>query len=161
MEDPGQACTCWNIETDNGEPAKMGWLRLHDSVRLVTRDGTSAEGWTHGVDRRRMGGIEGATIALEMCSGGIITVEARDIATITPLSGPRTRIHSCGTLPPPFGGSAPCRSPRPKSSCSSWMVTRRLMSVSASDGTHVRRIRGRREVGVMYAGRLHLRWVAR
>ena len=57
MEDPGQACTCWNIETDNGEPAKMGWLRLHDSVRLVTRDGTSAEGWTHGVDRRRMGGI--------------------------------------------------------------------------------------------------------
>ena len=87
MEDPGQACTCWNIETDNGEPAKMGWLRLHDSVRLVTRDGTSAEGWTHGVDRRRMGGIEGATIALEMCSGGIITVEARDIATITPAVG--------------------------------------------------------------------------
>ncbi|MDH2413942.1 hypothetical protein [Nocardioides sp. CER19] len=87
MVDLSESCSCCEARTDDGTVVKMGWLRLHDSVRVGLRDGSSVAGWTYGLEWRRSGALESLALTVETTRGWISVVEARDIETISPLSG--------------------------------------------------------------------------
>lgn len=87
MSEADNFCTCWLMETQQGQRAAMGWLRLHDSVRVVLRDGSALEGWTCGVNLPAPGLAEQATVSVESSDGEISFINVCDIATVSPASG--------------------------------------------------------------------------
>lgn len=86
MVESGELCTCREARTGRGATVKMGWLRLHDSVRVGLRDGSSVDGWTYGLQWLQSGPASLA-LTVEAAGGCVYVIEACDIETISPLRG--------------------------------------------------------------------------
>lgn len=80
-------CTCWRLPTETGEDALLSWVCLHDEVRLVTKGGMAAQGWSMGASW--WGPAERPEILMDVegADGEQMIVSLDDISSVTPVGG--------------------------------------------------------------------------
>lgn len=79
-------CTCWIFESERGTKVKATWACLHDEVRVASKDGTTAQGWSVGLDW--WGPADDASIMIQVEPDApmpVTVIDLRDIATVTPV----------------------------------------------------------------------------